>query len=405
MLAASVPRRVVTRAFHHQVRSCASAAPTTRLLALADFEDAWGAAVAAAPNAAHTSHRVAVIDVRRRGEFAASHVPGSVFLEHGFYLEGWAGSVLRHHDRPYLLVGDASDARTANARTALEKQGFKNCAGVLEGGFGAWQREGRDTMSIPMLQAAELAKRQHRDERLALDEQELGNLQQQRPSDDAGSAATPTWTRRRVLLDVRSREEWDEGRARGAFFAPIRTGTAMSASPWHPRCIDEEAAEYARIMLDALTAGTVRTRPDITTKGAADETVNAAVGGSLKGFAAARLASKRSAIGSSGEDAGNDSPGVPVSKSANDNNDDQGDAAALAGPPRSVVVYCAGGYRSLSMCCLLRNAAAASLASASSADKAHLGNITLVNLADGFGAFREAAPPEQLYIPKCSPVS
>uniref|UniRef100_A0A7S1QAH7 Rhodanese domain-containing protein n=1 Tax=Neobodo designis TaxID=312471 RepID=A0A7S1QAH7_NEODS len=349
----------------------------TRWCSLPDFDCAVAEAASASAAAAHPSHRVLLVDVRTRAQFAAAHAPGAVFLEHGFYLEGWAGSVIRHSRRPFAVIGDGSDARTADAIAALEARGFTGCVAALQGGFEAWGRHGRDTASLPSLTAAELVARQSRDAQRMEEESELRALEaahssgpQSAPS-SAQSRLGSSWTSRRLLFDVRSREEWDAGRARGAVHCPIVVDLASAVpdgSDWHPRIADAEAASLSATLHAALrtpTGGGQRSS-DVGEKRSA-----------MQSFAARR--SQRQ--------------GSPQSAER---------VSATAEPPlpRSVVVYCAGGYRSLTMCCLMRNAMAASRSTAATDATATASNVSFVNLADGYSALQRVAPRDQLELPE-----
>jgi rhodanese-related sulfurtransferase len=92
------------------------------------------------------SERLTVIDIRRRMEFQASHIPGSIHM---------SAESLRTRDLPpfgrVVIVGDGIDE--ARTQGALERVGEMSGieASMLDGGYPAWEGRGRATSEAPGL--------------------------------------------------------------------------------------------------------------------------------------------------------------------------------------------------------------------------------------------------------------
>jgi hydroxyacylglutathione hydrolase len=124
-----------------------------------------------------------VLDVRRRRQFAAGHVPGAYAVEVDAPLVTWAGWTLPF-GAPLVLIA-ADGAAREDAVRQLIRIGFDDLPGYLAGGMEAWTGAGLPTRSIPTLTVAELHQR------LA-----------------AGEPLT--------VLDVRQDAEWEAGHIPGA---------------------------------------------------------------------------------------------------------------------------------------------------------------------------------------------
>lgn len=84
-----------------------------------------------------------VLDVRRDGEFAEGHIPGSEHIPFG-ELPGRLDELPR--DRPIATICKAG-ARSGLAASVLQREGFEGVVHVARGGVGTWQREGRPVES------------------------------------------------------------------------------------------------------------------------------------------------------------------------------------------------------------------------------------------------------------------
>jgi len=80
-----------------------------------------------------------VLDVRRNGEFAEGHIPGSEHIPFG-ELPGRLDELPR--DRPIATICKAG-ARSGLAASVLQREGFEGVVHVARGGVGGWRDEGR----------------------------------------------------------------------------------------------------------------------------------------------------------------------------------------------------------------------------------------------------------------------
>jgi hydroxyacylglutathione hydrolase len=80
-----------------------------------------------------------ILDVRRQGEFDASHIPDSLHIPFGD-LPGRLDELPR--DRPIATICKAG-ARSGLAASILQREGFEQVVHVARGGVAGWQAEGR----------------------------------------------------------------------------------------------------------------------------------------------------------------------------------------------------------------------------------------------------------------------
>jgi hydroxyacylglutathione hydrolase len=126
-----------------------------------------------------------IIDLRRPEAFGGAHIPNALSIGAGQNLSMWAGWVVPH-DRPILLVGD-DGTDLDSARRSLIRVGFDDIRGSLKGGLRAWIEAGFEQVHIPQESVRELAE---------------------------------TLTEKHLVLDVRSRGEWNSGHIAGAKHIP-----------------------------------------------------------------------------------------------------------------------------------------------------------------------------------------
>jgi glyoxylase-like metal-dependent hydrolase (beta-lactamase superfamily II)/rhodanese-related sulfurtransferase len=153
-----------------------------------------------------------LVDVRTDMQFDDVHIEGSVCIPS--FSPGFGAKLawLADHDREVVFIGrDDADGRLA-AQLALSV-GVRNVGGLLAGGMTNWRQEGNPAGRTERLAAAALAAR------LAL-EPEL------------------------QLLDVRDRDEWDEGHVPGSVWIP-----------WHDIDSCPEGLDAARPIAVACAAG------------------------------------------------------------------------------------------------------------------------------------------------------
>jgi len=96
-----------------------------------------------------------VIDIRRTGDFAAGHVPGSVsipFSPTAAVYTAWAGP----WNQPTVLVG-GDPARVETMRIDLARIGHDAVVGVVTDGLDAWRAEGRPLSTMRLADFEEMA--------------------------------------------------------------------------------------------------------------------------------------------------------------------------------------------------------------------------------------------------------
>ncbi|MCB0610054.1 MAG: MBL fold metallo-hydrolase [Lewinella sp.] len=98
-----------------------------------------------------------VLDVRPVEDFAAGHVPGSIFIGLDGSFAPWVGALIVDLQQPILIV--APEGRAEETVTRLARVGYDNTLGYLEGGINAWKAAGKAAASIESISAAELEHR------------------------------------------------------------------------------------------------------------------------------------------------------------------------------------------------------------------------------------------------------
>lgn len=97
-----------------------------------------------------------VLDVRHQNDFAAGHIPRSVFIGLDGSFAPWVGAMIRDVQQPIILV--APEDRLEEAITRLARVGFDNILGYLQGGFAAWKAAGKETDTVAQVTAEEYAR-------------------------------------------------------------------------------------------------------------------------------------------------------------------------------------------------------------------------------------------------------
>jgi hydroxyacylglutathione hydrolase len=125
-----------------------------------------------------------IVDVRDRLAFNAAHIKGSLGIEFGTDLSTWAGWVAPA-DRPLIIVDDDGfDELIGESIRCLVRAGQDRIVGYLAGGFDAWMKAGEPFATTPLV--------------------------------DAQTAKADLEQGRRPLIDLRTKNEWEDGHAAGA---------------------------------------------------------------------------------------------------------------------------------------------------------------------------------------------
>ena len=96
-----------------------------------------------------------ILDTRKPGEFAKSHIPGSIFIGIDGSFAVWAANLIEDLHTRLLLVADEN--RIDEVVTRLSRVGFDNPAGYLQGGVDAWASAGFPTECMNEVDADDLA--------------------------------------------------------------------------------------------------------------------------------------------------------------------------------------------------------------------------------------------------------
>lgn len=158
------------------------------------------AAISTTAAAAAIRHGAIMIDLRGAATFAAAHPLGALNLAYGPKVGYWGGYVLPNDARVVLLAADAREA--AEAGRQLIRIGVSRIDGHVAGGFEAWQKAGLPTSSYPVTNVQDL---------------------------HAGlTGGNPP-----LVVDVRTKREWNAGHIDGAVHIPL--GELAERAPELPR--------------------------------------------------------------------------------------------------------------------------------------------------------------------------
>ena len=129
-----------------------------------------------------------VVDLRDPGAFCAGHIPGSLGIGAGPSFLGWAPWFVSYEAPVLLVAPDSESARQAERE--LARVGIDEVRGCLLGGIGAWAEAGFPLATLPQVMPEELAERLRSAEAVR-------------------------------VVDVRGRNEWDQGHVPGAVHMPL----------------------------------------------------------------------------------------------------------------------------------------------------------------------------------------
>jgi hydroxyacylglutathione hydrolase len=92
-----------------------------------------------------------ILDVRKPQEFAAGHIPGSLYIGLDGQFAPWVGTLIVDLNTPILLITPAG--REEETVMRLSRVGYDNCIGYLRGGIDAWKNAGKKTETVKSIPA------------------------------------------------------------------------------------------------------------------------------------------------------------------------------------------------------------------------------------------------------------
>jgi glyoxylase-like metal-dependent hydrolase (beta-lactamase superfamily II)/rhodanese-related sulfurtransferase len=115
-----------------------------------------------------------VLDVRHEDEFAAAHIPGSIFIGLNGGFAPWVGALIMDVNQPILLV--TPEGKETEAVTRLARVGFDNTLGYLKGGIAAWQASGFEIDSVRSV-TVESFENAYTDDAIVVDSRKPGEFE------------------------------------------------------------------------------------------------------------------------------------------------------------------------------------------------------------------------------------
>ncbi len=129
-----------------------------------------------------------LLDIRSSREFSELHAEGAISIGFSPCLSTWSGWITPY-DKPIILMIKDEGWLEPTVRRLI-RVGHDDISGYVEGGIEAWQEAGLPTQTLTYISAQELKQK----------------------LDDKGEP---------VVLDVRTKAEWDAGHIPGAFHIPL----------------------------------------------------------------------------------------------------------------------------------------------------------------------------------------
>jgi glyoxylase-like metal-dependent hydrolase (beta-lactamase superfamily II)/rhodanese-related sulfurtransferase len=96
-----------------------------------------------------------ILDTRTPSEFAAAHIPRSIFIGINGDFAPWVGTLITDIKQNIIVV--APEGRAEEVIIRLSRVGYDNTLGYLEGGIAAWQAAGKEVDSFKEVTAEEFA--------------------------------------------------------------------------------------------------------------------------------------------------------------------------------------------------------------------------------------------------------
>ncbi len=98
-----------------------------------------------------------MLDTRSPQEFAAGHIPNSIFIGLDGNFAPWVGALIPDLQQPIVVI--APEGREEEAVTRLARVGYDNTLGYLKGGIEAWKAAGKELDRVESIPAEELERR------------------------------------------------------------------------------------------------------------------------------------------------------------------------------------------------------------------------------------------------------
>ncbi len=98
-----------------------------------------------------------ILDVRKPNEFAAEHIPNSLFIGIDGQFAPWVGALITDLKQAIILV--APNGREEETVMRLSRVGYDNCIGFIDGGVDEWKHAGNTTSSILSITADEFSEK------------------------------------------------------------------------------------------------------------------------------------------------------------------------------------------------------------------------------------------------------
>ena len=98
-----------------------------------------------------------VLDTRTAADFAAGHIPNSIFIGIDGSFAPWVGALIPDLQQSIIFV--APEGKEEEVVVRLSRVGYDNTLGYLKGGFEAWKSSGKETDTVESIPATEFSGR------------------------------------------------------------------------------------------------------------------------------------------------------------------------------------------------------------------------------------------------------
>ena len=92
-----------------------------------------------------------VLDTRNPEDFAAGHIPRSIFVGVDGSFASWVGTLIPDLNQPIIFV--AEEGKEEEVITRLSRVGYDNTLGYLKGGYAAWTAAGKEVDFVEQIDA------------------------------------------------------------------------------------------------------------------------------------------------------------------------------------------------------------------------------------------------------------